>query len=127
MRKTQYHHFPICLRQKGLTSQQKPSSLDTAQNFLLVRIVTDIEVPCLGSLQKPPSPVRKELDISVNGQILSCPSLFFMVEASISIAHWQQRFHVPGENHSRKKHKTNHRLNIRFLEKCCCSCSYYSI
>lgn len=59
MRKTQYIHFPICQRQeKGLTSQQKTSSLDTAQNILLVRIVTDIEVPCLGSLQEPPTPVR---------------------------------------------------------------------
>jgi len=26
-----------------------------------------------------------------------------MVEALISLAHWQQPFHMPGQNHARKK------------------------
>lgn len=60
MRKRQYIHFPVCLGQeKGLISQQKTYSLDPVQNFVLLRIVTNIEVPRLGSLLEPPSLVCK--------------------------------------------------------------------
>lgn len=67
MRKRQYIHFPVCLGQeKGLISQQKTYSLDPVQNFVLLRIVTNIEVPRLGSLLEPPSLVCKQLNMHLS-------------------------------------------------------------